>query len=106
MVCIDDFKKLELKVVRIKDAKNHPNADKLYLLTLETGEGERQVVAGIRNFYTPEELIGKKVVAITNMQAAVIRGSESQGMVLAASDGTVLTLLAPEKDIPVGTKIS
>jgi len=106
MVSFDDFKKLDLRIVEIKDVRPHPNADKLYVVTLDTGTEERRVVAGIKNFYKPEELVGRKAAAILNLEPAVIRGVESTGMVLAASGGGKLTILAPERDIETGSKIS
>jgi len=106
MISFDDFKKLDLKIARIKEVKEHPDADRLFVLSLEVGDEQRQVVAGIKNFYKPEDLIDKKVVLIANMEPAKIRGVESQGMVLAAKDAEALTLLTPDKDIKVGSKIS
>ncbi len=106
MVSFDDFKKLDLRIVQIKEVSEHPNADKLFVVKFNVGEEEKQVVAGIKGFYNPDELVGKKVVAICNMQSATIRGVESNGMLLAAKDGTNLTLLLPEKEIEVGSKVS
>jgi methionyl-tRNA synthetase len=106
MISFDDFKKLELKIARIKEAAEHPNADKLLLLKLDIDGEERRVVAGIKRSYRPEDLIGKKVVAVTNLQPATIRGEESQGMILAASNEETLTLLTPDKDIAAGSKVS
>ncbi|MCX6708795.1 MAG: class I tRNA ligase family protein, partial [Candidatus Woesearchaeota archaeon] len=93
----DIFSTLNLKVACIKKAEPHPNADKLYVLTLDAGTEERQLVAGIRAHYTPEQLVGKHIVFISNLQPATIRGIESKGMMLAAEkDGTVKVLEAPE----------
>lgn len=105
MVTIQDFSQLELIVAQIKEAQAHPDADKLYILKIDTGNGEKQLVAGIRKAYTPEELIGRKIVVINNLEPAVIRGQESQGMLLAAGGENGPVLLAPEKDVPVGAKI-
>ncbi len=105
MISFDDFKKLDLKMARIKEAKEHPNADKLFVLNLEVGDEERQVVAGIKNFYKPEDLVDKKVVVITNLEPATIRGVESQGMVLVAKDEGTLALLTSDKEIKTGSKI-
>ena len=103
MATIEDFKKIELIVAQIKEVKEHPNADRLYLLRVDTGKEERQLVAGIRKSYTPEELIGKKVVLVANLEPAVIRGETSQGMVLAASDENGISVLTPHKDVAVGS---
>jgi methionine--tRNA ligase beta chain len=105
MITFEDFKKLELIVVQIKEVKEHPNADRLYLLKVDTGKEEKQLVAGIRANYKPEELVGRKVVVINNLEPAVIRGEASNGMVLAASGESGPVILAPEKDVPVGTII-
>lgn len=105
MITFEDFKKLELIVVQIKEVKEHPNADRLYLLKVDTGKEEKQLVAGIRANYKPEELVGRKVVVINNLEPAVIRGEASNGMVLAASGEAGPVILTPEKDVPVGTII-
>ena len=106
MVKFDDFKKLELKVAQIKEVELHSNADKLYVLKVDIGGEERQMVAGVREFYKPEELKGRNVVVISNLQPATIRGVESQGMVLAAKDGKGLSVLVPDKEIEIGSPIS
>ena len=105
MVTIDEFKRIEIVVAVIKEAKEHSNADKLYVLKVDLGGEERQVVAGIRTSYKIEELIGKRVVLIKNLQPATIRGEESQGMLLAASGPDGPVLLAPEKDVPLGSSV-
>ncbi len=101
----NEFKKLELRVAEIVDAKPHPNADRLYVLDLVVGGEKKQVVAGIKNHYAAAELIGKKVVVVNNLEPAVIRGVESQGMVLAASEGDKLTLVTPEREISSGAVV-
>ncbi|HEO64126.1 MAG TPA: methionine--tRNA ligase subunit beta, partial [Candidatus Omnitrophica bacterium] len=106
MISFEDFKKMDLRVATIKEAADHPNADKLYLLKVSTGEEERQLVAGIRPYYTKEDLIGRQVVVILNLEPAVIRGVESQGMILAAQDKGGVTLLIPQRQIEDGSKIS
>jgi methionyl-tRNA synthetase len=105
MINIQDFAKMELIVAQIKEAKEHPDADRLFVLKIDTGSGEKQLVAGIRTSYTVEELVGKKIVVINNLEPAVLRGQESQGMLLAASGENGPVLLSPEKDVPVGSKI-
>jgi len=106
MVTIEDFKKLEFKIAQIKDVQEHPNADRLYVLKVDLGGEERQLVAGIRPSYTKEELVGKRVVVICNLESATIRGEESQGMVLAASDENGIVYIKPEKDVAIGSKVS
>ena len=102
---IDDFKKVQLIVAQIKDVKEHPNADKLYLVQVDTGTDVRQIVAGIRKAYTPEQLIGRRVILVANLEPAVIRGETSNGMLLAASDANGMALVAPDKDIILGSMV-
>jgi len=106
MVSINEFRGIELKVATIKKAEPHPNADKLLVLQVDLGSEERQIVAGIRGHYAPEELIGKQVVVVANLETARLRGLESQGMVLAASDGERIVILTPEKQVSPGARIS
>ncbi|MCK9432351.1 MAG: methionine--tRNA ligase subunit beta [Candidatus Omnitrophica bacterium] len=103
MATIEDFKKLELRVAQIKEVSEHPNADKLVVLTLDLGGRQKQVVAGIKKFYSPEQLIGKQVVVIDNLDPVVLRGVESQGMILAASDDESLAVISPEKNLKPGS---
>ena len=106
MISIDEFAKIDLRVAEVKSAELHPNADKLLVLKIDAGDGieDRQLVAGIRGHYTPEELVGKKVVIVNNLAPVVLRGVESQGMVLAAKDGENVVLLTAEKDVAPGSK--
>ncbi len=106
MITIDEFRKLDLRVATIKKAEPHPNADKLLVLQIDLGTEERQIVAGIRNQYAPEELLGKQIVVVANLEPARLRGMESQGMLLAASDGDRIVVLTPEKIVASGSKIS
>ena len=106
LISIDDFKKCELVIAQIKDAQDHPNADKLYVLKISLGQEERQLVAGIRAHYTKEELIGRHVVVIKNLQPATIRGVESQGMMLAVKDDKGLSILTPQRDVTLGSRVS
>jgi len=106
MISIDEFRKLELKVATIKSAEPHPNADKLMVLQVDLGSEQRQICAGIRNQYAPEELVGKQIVVVANLETAKLRGLESQGMLLAASDEERVILLMPEKTVAPGSKVS
>lgn len=106
MLTIEDFAKVELRVARVVHAEPHPNADKLMVLDVEVGEEKRRIVAGIRKHYAAEELIGKSIVIVANLQPAKLRGIESQGMLLAASDDEGrLALVTPEKPIGPGGKV-
>jgi methionyl-tRNA synthetase len=105
MATIDDFRKLELRIAQIKEANDHPNADKLVILILDLGDRQKQVVAGIKNFYSKEELIGKQVVLVDNLEPVILRGVESQGMILAGSDENSLAIVSPEKNLEPGSTV-
>jgi len=106
MITFDQFKQMDIRIARITAVENHPNADKLYLLSVDTGEGIKKLVAGIREHYTAEELIGRQVVIVNNLQPATIRGQSSEGMALATKDGEKLALLAPDKEVKVGSPVT
>jgi len=105
-VTIDDFRKLEFKTGKVLECVPHSNADKLFVMKVDVGGETRQIVSGIRAYYQPEELVGKTVVVVTNLQPAMLRGVESQGMVLAASGAGTVSLLTPVRDVPPGSKVS
>lgn len=106
MITIEDFKKMELRIAEVLTAAPHPQADRLLVLKVRIGEEERTVVAGIRKYYSETELVGKKVVMVTNLEPAQIRGVTSEGMLLVASLPDQLTLLVPERTIPGGARVS
>ncbi|MCY9656976.1 methionine--tRNA ligase [Paenibacillus chondroitinus] len=99
---IDDFAKVELRVAQVLSAEPVKGADKLLKLQLDLGYEQRQVVSGIAKFYTPEELAGRKVICVTNLKPAKLRGELSQGMILAASHGDQLTLATVPDSMPNG----
>ena len=103
MATIEDFRKLEFRVARIKEVNDHPDADRLYVIILDLGDRTKQVVAGIKTSYTKEELIGKQVVMVDNLDPAMLRGVESQGMILAASDETGMAIVSPLREIKLGS---
>lgn len=105
-ISFNEFKKMDLRVAEIKAAEKVEGTDKLLKLQLNLGEESRQVVAGVAQSYSPKDLIGKKIVAIVNLEPAVIRGVESQGMLLAGvkKDGTAVIPFFTE-DIPAGSKV-
>ena len=105
-ITIEDFEKIQLRVAEILEVKEHPKADKLYILKLKVGEEERQVVSGIKEYYSPEDLVGKKVVIVANLKPIKLRGEESRGMVLAAEKDGKLTLVSTLEDIDSGATIS
>lgn len=104
----DTWDALDLRVAEVVEAEAHPNADKLLVLQVDLGAEKRQIVAGIRGHYDPETLVGRKIVVLTNLKPAKLRGVESRGMLLAASgEGKeVVSLLTIDKDVPPGAKIS
>ena len=104
-IAIDDFKKIELKVATITAAEPHPNADKLLVLQIDLGTEQRQICAGIKSHYTPEQLVGKQIVVVANLATAKLRGMESQGMLLAASSGDQVIVLTPDKPALAGSKV-
>jgi len=105
MVTIEEFKKLELKVGEIKEVNDHPNADRLYVVVVDMGDKTKQLVAGIKGSYQKEELVGRQVVVVDNLEPAVLRGVESQGMLLAASDEVGMAIISPEKKIKLGSVV-
>jgi methionyl-tRNA synthetase len=98
----DPFSKLDLRVAKIIDVQDHPQADKLYVMQVDLGPlGKRTIVAGMKPFYPKEEILGKMIVLVTNLKPATIRGVESKGMLLAAEDTTgTIVLLTPKESSP------
>jgi len=107
-ITYDDFAKVDLRIARILEAREHPNADRLLVMRIDLGTEQRQLVAGIRGHYQPAELIGREIVVVANLEPRKMRGEESQGMLLAAStpDHAQVILLTPMSDIPPGSKVS
>ncbi|MBI4508244.1 MAG: methionine--tRNA ligase [Deltaproteobacteria bacterium] len=104
-ITYEEFARLDLRTAVVKHAEHIPKADKLLKLQLDMGGETRQVVAGIAEAYKPEDLLGRQVIFLANLKPAVIRGIESQGMILAAGDKQVLALSALDRDVPAGTKV-
>lgn len=105
MITLEDFAKVELKIGKVLGAQRVEKSNKLIVMKVDTGE-ERQIVAGIGKAYTPEELIGKTIVVVTNMQPATLMGIKSHGMLLAASDDEGnLSAISPEKEIKAGARV-
>jgi len=132
-ISFNDFTKVELRTAKVLEVVPHPDADRLYLLQIEGGpapapeppenaestEGgseplpappsrpeRRQIVAGIREFYTPEELVGRTIVVVWNLAPAKLRGQESQGMLLAVQDGDTVSVLTPDRPVSPGGRVS
>ena len=106
-ISFDYFKKMDLRVAQITQAEDIAGADRLYKLTIDAGE-ERQIVAGIKPYYSKEELVGKRIVIVANLEPRTLRGIASHGMLLAASgeDKNAVVLITPDKDIPNGSAVS
>lgn len=105
-ISIEDFTKVELKVGTIISAEKHPKADRLLVEQIDLGDETRQIVSGIAKSFKPEEVVGKKVVVVTNLKPVKLRGVESQGMILCASTEDDLDIVSIAKDLPNGTKVS
>lgn len=105
MVTFEDFKKLEIKIAKIKEVNDHPNADKLYVLVIDLGGRTKQIVAGIKGFYKKEDLIGREIVVVDNMEPAILCGVESQGMLLAASDDKGISIITPDRELKIGSVV-
>jgi methionyl-tRNA synthetase len=103
MATIEDFKKIELRVAQIKEVNDHPNADRLYVIVLDLGDRTKQVVAGVKASYAKEDLIGKQVVVVDNLEPAMLRGVESQGMILAGSDEQGTIIITTDKKVKTGS---
>jgi methionyl-tRNA synthetase len=103
----NDFAKIELRVATIVEAKLHPKADKLLVLQIDVGNERRQICAGIRADYTPEQLIGKQIVVVANLAPRPLRGEISNGMLLAATDAATgkVVLLGPQDPVAAGSKV-
>ena len=105
-ITFDDFKKLDMRIGEVETAEQVPESKNLLKLVVDFGFEKRQCVAGILNYYEPEELVGKKFAFVINMQRRKLMGIESQCMILAAEDaiGNV-ALVTPERDVTSGSKI-
>jgi methionine--tRNA ligase beta chain len=101
----DDFQKIDLRVGKVSDAKKVEGSEKLLKLIVDLGNEKRQLVAGIAKYYRPEDLIGKEIVVVANLEPKNLMGIESQGMLLAADVNGEPVILIPEKEVPPGTKI-
>jgi methionyl-tRNA synthetase len=105
VVTFEEFKRLEIKIAKILEVKDHPNADKLYVMIIDLGEKTKQIVAGIKTSYKKEDLIGRQIVVIDNLEPAVLRGQESQAMLLAAQDEQGVCIIMPEREVKLGSMV-
>ncbi len=110
MITYDDFAKLDLRVAKVLEVADHPNADKLLVLKVDLGGEQRQIVAGLRQYIPHEGLLGKNIIIVANLEPRKMRGMESQGMLLAAShtEGETRHVVVLTTDLPVppGSSIS
>lgn len=104
-ITIEDFAKLDLRVAEVVACEKVEKTDKLLKLEVKLGDEVRTIVSGIAKHYTPEELVGKKIVMVANLKPAKLRGITSQGMILAASQGDILEVISVDKDLPGGSRI-
>ncbi len=105
-ISLADFKKINLRVARILDVQEIAGADKLWKLTVDVGSERKDLVAGVKAFYPKESLLGRSIIVVDNLAPAMIRGIESKGMLLAAKDGAVLSLLSLDKELAPGSLVS
>ncbi len=105
MIPFNEWKKLDIRIGKILDVKEHPNADKLIILKVDIGNEVRNIVAGIKQYYSKKELLNRKIVVFTNLEQKELRGIKSEGMLLAAVKDDKVVLIQPEKDIEIGAII-
>ena len=105
-ISYEDFAKLDIRVGTFKEASEHPDADKLLILKIDEGKEElRQIIAGLKEHYKVEELVGKKIVFLANLEPKELRGELSQGMILAAVEGDSLAVLTTDREVPNNAKV-
>ena len=105
MMNIDDFKKTELRVAKVLSAERVEGSEKLLKLEVDLGQEKRQIIAGIGKAYNPEDLVGKQIIIVANLEPRSLMGLESQGMVLAVNSESGPVLLIPDQEVVPGTEI-
>ncbi len=103
LIPFNEFKKVDLRIGTITDVKDHPDADKLFVLQVDLGKEKRQIVAGLKGVYSADDLLGRQIIIVCNLEQKELRGVKSEGMLLASEDGTILM---PQKKVEDGVKIS
>lgn len=106
MINFKEFNKIDLRIVKIIKAERVENSEKLIKLEVDGEEEKRQIIAGIGKYYKPEDLVGKEIIMVWNLEPKILFGLESKGMLLAAKNGEEPIILVPEKEAPVGAKVS
>jgi methionyl-tRNA synthetase len=102
LISMEEFNRLDLRIARVEAAERVPGTDRLLRMQIALGDERRQIVAGLAHLYPPEQMVGKLIVVVANLQPAKLRGVESQGMLLAAQEGERVVLVSPEADIAPG----
>jgi len=107
LITYADFTKLDLRVATVLECKLHPNADKLLVLHIDVGGETRQICAGLRGLYEPEQLVGKQIVVVANLEPRPMRGEISQGMLLAATDSATgrVIVISPSETVAAGSGV-
>jgi len=104
-ISFNDFSKLDLRSAKIITVENIEGKDKLYKLTIDLGSEKRTLVAGLKEFYSKDELLGKTIIVLANLEPKKLAGIESQGMLLAAESGEKVALLTLDKELPAGSEV-
>jgi len=109
-VSFEEFSKLDIRVAKVLEAADHPNADKLIVMKIDLGDDQRQIIAGLKPFCKADDLAGKEIVVVVNMAPRKMRGLESNGMLLAATVGGEqlqdVVVLIPQREVPPGSTVS
>ncbi len=110
VISFEDFLKLDIRIAKVTEVSDHPNADKLVVLQIDLGSEQRQIIAGLKGHGDPQALTGKNIVVVTNLEPRKMRGMESNGMLLAASftdgDEAKVVVLTTAEDVPAGAAVS
>ncbi|MCM8760206.1 MAG: hypothetical protein NC832_00580 [Candidatus Omnitrophica bacterium] len=106
MISFERFKEMDIRIGKVLNVEDVEGADRLYLITVDIGTEIRKLVAGIKIWYRKEELMGKNVVVLANLEPKVIKGIESNGMILATLNNDKFSILTTDRDVPTGSKVS
>ena len=106
MVSFKQFQELDLRVAKVLAVDSVPNADKLYKLSVDMGGKRITLVAGLKPYYKPEEMKGKNIIVVANLDPVILKGIKSEGMLLAAQEGQVVSLLTVDRNLKPGSKVS
>ena len=104
-ITFDEFKKLDIRVGTVANVEPHPNADKLWLIDVDFGGPTRRIVTGLRGIYEADNLMGRQIAVLVNLAPAKFRGEESNGMLLAAESGKIVSILQPDQKVEDGSAV-